>query len=206
MVIVDGKSTEPVPWKPVTPPQLSWSVTSSAGNAEKITTGSPFLAIGALNDRATQYPFGMPDAAVEPPAAVDPKAVALALRAGRKERDRRRRDLPSLNTRSIPAGVQECAERRNAGRADHGAPAAGQVVIGEIFEHQHFGDRVGLCASHLGAELQPEHPGIAQRLTASGASVPCSSLCGPDARNVSQSCRPSRAAPRAWLRVPWETP
>jgi hypothetical protein len=66
---------------------------------------------------------------------------------------------PFLNT--FQSGLrQERAEGRDGVGSDHRAPAAGQVVVGERLQHQHFGDGIGFGAAHLLGELQPEHAGL----------------------------------------------
>ena len=154
--------------------------------------------LGALHHRAAHEPFGMADAAVEAPAAVEPEPARLAHgTAGREKGNRRGRDVAAGEDR-IEAGLrQESAERSDPGRADHGAPPAGEVVIGKRFEHQHLGDRVGLGAADGRRQLEPEHAGVAQggnrfrrkraKLFAVGAGRP---QCGADAFDLLEQKRP----------------
>ena len=93
---------------------------------------------------------------------------------------------------------QEDAERRNAGGTHHRAPAAGEIVVGQRFEHHHFGDRIGLGAADDGGQLQPEHAGIAQ--CADGLGGERSALLAFGTGRAQRACdasRRGRAAPCA---------
>ncbi len=150
-----------MPLRPTTPPPIvvDGDVLDGEGGEHDDRT-SPVLGLASFDHRAAEHPFGVANAAVEPPAAVDPIAVAIARgAAGRKERDCGLRYVSVLEHFLEPGLRQERTERRNRGGSDHRAPAAGQVVIGQRLQHQHLGDGVGFGAAHLRGELQPEHAG-----------------------------------------------
>src|SRR5262245_56042026 len=72
---------------------------------------SAVLGLASFDNSAAEHPFGMPNAAVEPPAPVDPVAVAVAYgAAGRKERDCGRRYVTVLEHLVEAALRQERAE------------------------------------------------------------------------------------------------
>src|SRR5262245_60253886 len=135
-------------------------VTSLTGKAENMTIGGPPVSPSPPSTTVPPSTHSVANAAVEPPAAVDSITVAIAHgAAGWKERDRGRRYLSVLEYLFQPSPRQERTERRDGGRSDHRAPAAGQIVIGQRLQDQHFGDGIGLGATHLGGEFQPEHAG-----------------------------------------------
>jgi len=72
--------------------------------------------------------------------------------------------LKAVEAARDAGGVKEGTEPGDRGRADHGAPAAGEVVIGDVFQDQHFGERIGLGAAHVRAQLEAEQAVVAQRL------------------------------------------
>src|SRR5215813_7404457 len=68
---------------------------------------SAVLGLACLDNRAAEHPFGMANAAVEPPAAVDPITLAIAYgAAGRKERDRCRR-YASVREHLLQPGLRQ---------------------------------------------------------------------------------------------------
>src|SRR5262249_47562910 len=99
------------------------------------------LFFRALDDCSAQNPFGMMDATVEPPATADPIPALLTHGAtSRKEGNGGRRDV-TAGENAVEASLrQEGTERSNCGGANHGAPGAGEVMVGDCLQHQHFGD------------------------------------------------------------------
>ncbi len=121
------------------------------------------LAFTSLDNGAADNPFGMPDAAVEAPSAADAVSAGFAHRAtGGKEGNGRRRDM-SVDKHPIePRLRKKYTERSNSGGADHGAPAAGEIVICDCLQDHHLGHRIGFGAAHHLRQLEAKQAGISQ--------------------------------------------
>ena len=59
---------------------------------------------------------------------------------------------------------QKSTQCSDAGCADHRAPSAGEVVISQPLQDQHFGDGIGFCAAQDCRKLQSKHARASQRL------------------------------------------
>ena len=83
--------------------------------------------------------------------------------AGREERYRGGREVPLGEDLIEPGLRQERAQCSDTCGADHRAPCTREVVIGEPFQHQHFGNRIDFRAAQNCRELQPKHSRASQR-------------------------------------------
>src|ERR1700733_9113746 len=99
------------------------------------------LSLSSLDHGSAENPLGMTDAAVETPAAAHAISAAFARAAsGRKERNGGGRDVAAGEYMIEPRLRQESAKRPDTCGPDHAAPAAGEVVVGDLLEHQHLGN------------------------------------------------------------------
>ena len=107
----------------------------------------------------------MLDAAIEAPSPIEPITTLFPHGTARWEkRYGCRWDVPLIEDSIESRLRQKSTQCSDAGCADHRAPSAGEVVISEPLQDQHFGDGIGFCAAQDCRKLQSKHARASQRL------------------------------------------